>query len=116
MKLPDPLVFEDGRRVTTRAEWRARRKELLALFSTHVYGRSPPAPDAIDVEIQDRKLHLTCRRGDLSSSFEIHRFGPAQRSPCFLFLNNREPILIAGLKEAGFHMRLADGLPLPPSR
>jgi hypothetical protein len=39
LKLPDPLVFEDGRRVTDSVEWRERRKELIDLFSAHVYGR-----------------------------------------------------------------------------
>lgn len=93
MKLPDPLVFEDGRRVTTRAEWRERRKELLALFSTHVYGWSPPPPDAIDVEVEGEQLRVTCHRGARSSSFHIRRFAPRsdRKSPCFLFLNNRDP-------------------------
>ncbi len=46
--LPDPLVMQDGRRVTTAKMWRdERRGELLGLFETHVYGRRPPTPDGI---------------------------------------------------------------------
>jgi hypothetical protein len=37
-ELPDPLVFEDGSRVTAAGEWRARRRQILDLFAEHVYG------------------------------------------------------------------------------
>lgn len=40
-QLPDPLVMADGRRVADARLWRARRAELLGLFETHVYGRTP---------------------------------------------------------------------------
>jgi (4-O-methyl)-D-glucuronate---lignin esterase len=40
--LPDPLVAEDGHKITTADEWTSRRRpELLRLFETHVYGRAP---------------------------------------------------------------------------
>ncbi len=42
--LPDPLKFENGRAVTSAKAWRDRRRELLRLFQTHVYGRSPGRP------------------------------------------------------------------------
>ncbi|NKB99610.1 MAG: acetylxylan esterase [Pseudomonadales bacterium] len=39
--LPNPLVFEDRRPVTTPEQWRIRRTEILRLFEDHVYGRTP---------------------------------------------------------------------------
>jgi hypothetical protein len=39
--LPDPLVFNDGTKVTTAAQWRKRRGEILELFDREVYGRRP---------------------------------------------------------------------------
>ncbi|MGD8499609.1 MAG: hypothetical protein PVJ86_03125, partial [Phycisphaerales bacterium] len=40
--LPDPLVMSDGTKVTDARIWRTRRRpEVLRLFRTHVYGRSP---------------------------------------------------------------------------
>lgn len=40
--LPDPLVTQAGKRVTTAEEWtRVRRPEVLELFREHVYGRVP---------------------------------------------------------------------------
>src|SRR5262245_33498211 len=39
--LPDPLVMSDGTKVTTPAQWRKRRAEILELFDREVYGRRP---------------------------------------------------------------------------
>ena len=40
--LPDPLVMQDGRPVTSAAMWRGQRRgEILQLFETQVYGRRP---------------------------------------------------------------------------
>lgn len=41
--LPDPLVFADGRSVSTKEEWRERRREILELFQKEMYGDMPPA-------------------------------------------------------------------------
>jgi hypothetical protein len=41
-KLPDPLVFENGKPVTNSSEWyNKRRPEILKLFEEEVYGRIP---------------------------------------------------------------------------
>ncbi len=39
--LPDTLTLQNGRRVTTAAQWPRRRDELIRLFEEHVYGRIP---------------------------------------------------------------------------
>jgi len=39
--LPDPLVFNDGSKVTNKNEWNKRRAEILQLFKNDVYGISP---------------------------------------------------------------------------
>lgn len=54
-KLPDPLRFEDGRKVVTAGEWNDRRKELLGLFETHVYGKAPRHPRPIRIGKSTRK-------------------------------------------------------------
>ena len=39
--LPDPLVFNNGKPVKTAKDWAKRRAEILALFETNMFGRSP---------------------------------------------------------------------------
>ncbi len=39
--LPDPLTFDDGRRVATPAQWERRRAEIVAGLEREVYGRVP---------------------------------------------------------------------------
>lgn len=39
--LPDPLVFNNGKKVTSAAQWPARRAEIVELFDREVYGRRP---------------------------------------------------------------------------
>ena len=49
--LPDPLVRENGKAVRSAEAWRIRRAEILELFRTHVYGRSPGAPGSLRREL-----------------------------------------------------------------
>ena len=49
--LEDPLVFADGRKVASPAEWQARRREILDIFASKMYGREPPPPEALQVEL-----------------------------------------------------------------
>lgn len=43
-ELPDPFLFQNGRRVRTAANWRERRAEILSLIVEIEYGGLPPAP------------------------------------------------------------------------
>jgi hypothetical protein len=47
-ELPDPLISNAGRRIDDPAVWAAvRRREILELFSEHVYGRMPGKPQTM---------------------------------------------------------------------
>src|SRR5262245_13588553 len=45
--LPDPLVMSNGSKVSNAQQWRKRRAEILRLFETNVYGRTPAKHPAI---------------------------------------------------------------------
>lgn len=54
--LPDPLVKADGQRVANAKEWAKRRQEILALFETQVYGRTPKTATKIAFAETSRDL------------------------------------------------------------
>jgi hypothetical protein len=101
--LPDPLRFTDGGGVRDARDWREKRRaEVLRLFETHVYGRSPAAHTAmrhVVVETDPRALGgLATRRQvrvlldgtDAGPAFEILLYVPNAATrpvPAFLGLN-----------------------------
>src|SRR6187551_358368 len=50
-ELPDPLVMENGTRVTIASQWKARREEIKELFDREVYGRVPRNMPAVKWEV-----------------------------------------------------------------
>jgi len=50
-ELQDPLTFADGRKVTDRAAWSERRQEILRLYEREMFGRTPPVPEAMEIEL-----------------------------------------------------------------
>ena len=46
-RLPEVLIMNDGRRVQTPDDWRARRREIIELFSREEYGFTPAAPERV---------------------------------------------------------------------
>jgi (4-O-methyl)-D-glucuronate---lignin esterase len=71
--LPDPLVLADGRKVSDARTWtRERRPELLRLFETHVYGRTPaggPPPRFEVVKTDPSALGGRATRKDIAIVF-----------------------------------------------
>jgi hypothetical protein len=49
--LPDPLVFANGQRVRTAADWVRRRAEILEQFRSEMYGRHPGPPRRLTHEV-----------------------------------------------------------------
>lgn len=102
-ELPDPLKTAAGR-VRTVPQWNARRAEILELFRTNVYGRSPGKPAGLRFETIEEKPSAmdgaaTLKRVAVHSTLDgrEHRFdltiflpngirGPV---PIFLLMNNR---------------------------
>nr|MDQ3624140.1 acetylxylan esterase [Verrucomicrobiota bacterium] len=101
--LPDPLTAADGKKVTTAKGWEEqRRPEILKLFQTHVYGRSPGKPDGMKFEvsgIDERALGGKARRKEVKVYFTGKTDGPqmtvliyvpneaSKPAPAFLGLN-----------------------------
>lgn len=112
--LPDVLTTLDGRKITTEKEWREiRRPEVLELFKTHVYGRSPgrpenmtfkvvsEKPDALDGKADGKQIDITIVKNDKSLTIRVNLFIPKQSrpAPAFLLICNRPPTNIDFTRE-----------------
>jgi len=53
--LPALLVMKNGKKVTTSAQWTARRKELLDLFAENVYGKYPAHIPAVTWKVESTR-------------------------------------------------------------
>jgi len=104
--LPDALTLRSGEKVTTQAQWRRRRAELVELFRTHVYGRAPVArPNSLSfrlVKSDPRAMGGAATLKQLAVDFagpggsgriNLTLFVPNQRragpAPAFLLICNR---------------------------
>src|SRR5205814_6077503 len=78
--LTDPLVLQNGQKVTTTREWtEKRRPEILRLFETEVYGRSPGRPKKMTWEVTSlnkNALGGTATRKEVSVYFNGRKAGP----------------------------------------
>src|SRR5690554_3265476 len=103
--LPDVLVTEAGKKVTTTQEWeQTRRPEILKLFEDHVYGQVPKDFDNIKFKVinQDKKamdgkatlkkVAITITRNKKSVTMNLLMFTPNKVKkpvPMFLVINHR---------------------------
>jgi len=100
--LPDPLVLQDGTPVTTAAQWRERRRpELLGLFASVVYGRTPAKTMAVTARVDStekapdgravrKQVTLTFGEAPDAPAMHLLLYVPANAagpSPAFLGLN-----------------------------
>ena len=49
-EMPDAMTMNDGTKVTTIAQWRARREEMKAILEHYELGHAPPPPGNVSGE------------------------------------------------------------------
>ena len=108
LDLPDPLSLQSGEKISEVSAWRERRRpEVLELFRTHVYGRTPVGrPDGMKFEVLDtlpdamegkavrKQVKITLPGAAGKAAIRLLLFIPkntTQPAPCFLFICNRGP-------------------------
>ena len=106
--LPDPLVTSMGERVSSAGMWNlSRRPEILQLFETQVYGRSPGKPNDMVFEtlsIDDRALGGKAVRKQVSVLFAGKKDGPKMDILIYLPASAAGPVpLFVGLNFQGNH-------------
>lgn len=94
--LPAPLVFANGKPVRTAREWMERRRgEILKLFETSVYGRSPKSPKRVRYEIFDEDHHALggkAVRKQVSIYFSSPQGGHKEDLLLYLPADARQPV------------------------
>lgn len=98
--LPDPLIFANGTRVATPAQWPKRRAELLQQFTEQMYGRMPARPARMRFHVMDLDRHALggrATREQISILFRGEEHGP--RMNLLVYVPNRvqRPPVILGL-------------------
>jgi len=99
-----PSVLGSGANaISTPAQWTARRNEILDLFRSTMFGRSPEGPEHLSfIMVQEnpaamsgaatlRRVTIVSRQGQRSHQFELTLFLPNRPGPApvFLLINNR---------------------------
>jgi hypothetical protein len=110
--LPNPLVMYDGTRIDTAEQWqKLRRPEVLKLFETHVYGRTPESVKWTFKQTSEDKKAL----GGKATRREVRVFllgtddGPSMDLLIFIPNNANGPVpAFVGLNFAGNHAVHAD--------
>ena len=96
--LPDPLIFNNGAKVATKADWEKRRAEIYKLFENEVFGVSPKwqgkvkvteiskKDDALDGTAIRKEVKLTLINGDKSLDMNLLIYLPHSNKPVPVFV------------------------------
>ena len=106
--LPDPLVLSNGQRVTDAKTWFAKRRpEVLELFRTQVYGRSPGRPAQMTFQVRSVDRHALggkAVRKEVSILFAGTPDGPKMDILIYLPAKANRPVAgFVGLNFSGNH-------------
>jgi len=69
MTLPDPFTFYDGTKVTTKAQWECRRKEILAMAAKYLYAPVPDEPDSVTGTVSGGNVSISVTVGGKTEMF-----------------------------------------------
>jgi hypothetical protein len=107
-ELPDPLRLASGEPVRDAETWREKRRpELMKLFETHVYGKSPGRPESMKFETtstDENALEGKAIRKEVSVYFIGDKSGPRMDILIYLPREAKQPVpLFLGLNFGGNH-------------
>ena len=105
--LPDPLIGADGAQIKTAKQWqKQRRAEVLRLFETHVYGRTPePAKAKFKQTAEDKSaLGGKATRKEVTAFLTGKEEGPTMDLLIFTPNDAKKPVpTFVGLNFTGNH-------------
>jgi len=96
--LPDPLIFSDGSRVSSKEDWGKRRNEIFKMFENEVYGICPAwegklisseissDPHALDGKAIRKEIKINLQNGSRELNFTVLLYLPHSSKPVPVFL------------------------------
>jgi hypothetical protein len=91
-KMPDPFTFFDGTKVTTKADWACRHKEISLLAQAFIYGPKPPKPESLTATYSAGKLTVNVTNAGKSISFSVMITGTGSKpTPAFFGVGESAP-------------------------
>src|SRR5688572_19958801 len=75
--LPDPFTSLSGERLTSKAQWRCRRQEILKLAETFIYGEKPGKPESVTGTVSATSLTVNVTNQGQTASFTANITMPA---------------------------------------
>lgn len=70
-KLPDPFMGLDGKRISTKDEWKCRREEIGAMLEKLMFGQKPRNPEKVEGSYSGGKLTIKVTDKGKSGSFSV---------------------------------------------
>lgn len=105
--LPDPLTLANGRKVTTAAMWKSKRRpEILSLFEREMYGKAPGRPEDMTFEVSSldkEALGGKAIRKEVTVSFSKKKSGPQMSILLYLPAKAKKVPVFMGLNFRGNH-------------
>ena len=115
--LPDPLVFASGAKVRSAADWTKRRAEILRLFESEVYGKTPAQKVKVSTELRsiEKAFGGNATRKQVTFTFGDSKTGPRMEMLLYLPESAKKPVpVFLSLNFSGNHEVSADpGIRLP---
>ena len=111
--LPDPLVFDNGKPVRTKCQWKHRRAEIMESFRSQMFGREPAVPAHLAYEVtktvpdvfeglatmNEVKLYLDPEKQHYCKMLMFVPNGVRGKVPAFLGMNFKGNHATTGLQE-----------------
>ncbi|MER5265344.1 cellulose-binding protein, partial [Actinosynnema sp. NPDC002837] len=80
-RLPDPFTKVDGRRISSRSDWRCRRAEIREMAERHVFGDKPAKPATVTGTVSGSSVTVNVSHNGRSSSFSASVQLPSGTGP-----------------------------------
>lgn len=79
--LPDPFKMYDGTAITTKAQMKCRREEVLAMLEKYVMGEKPRKPEKVTGAISGNKMTVSVTDKGKTVSFQVTISKPSGTGP-----------------------------------